>query len=271
VHPAPYPRVVAVFARLLDACVGTVGLSCGREDERLDAVLEGSVQRTGNRVRVTVQWIHVPTDAHLWSREYDRDLTDVLNLPRDVARAVAEEVQVRLTAEERARLASADSVNPAAYQEYLLGQHYLWRLDEENLARAIGHFEQSARLNPRYAPAYAGLSHAWWWRGIWGAVPFKQVESPSRTAALKAVELDPGLPRSVAVGGPHQVWPRVGLDRREAGVHTRSGDRPQQRRRALLFGDVVHGDRLPGRVDRPHEANRGARSALGNRSVSWAA
>jgi TolB-like protein/DNA-binding winged helix-turn-helix (wHTH) protein len=162
----------------------------------VDAVLEGSVQRTSDRVRVSLQLIHAPTDAHLWSREYERELTDVLKLQSDVARAVADEVQARVTAEERARLASAGSVTPAAYQEFLLGQHYLWRLNEEDLARAIGHFEQSVRLDPSSAAAYAGLSHAWWWRGIWGATTFKQVESPSRAAAVKALELDPGLPEA---------------------------------------------------------------------------
>jgi TolB-like protein/DNA-binding winged helix-turn-helix (wHTH) protein len=162
----------------------------------VDAVLEGSVQRTGDRVRVSLQLIHAATDAHLWSREYERELTDVLKLQSDVARAVADEVQARVTAEERARLASAGSVTPAAYQEFLLGQHYLWRLNEEDLARAIGHFEQSLRLDPDSAAVYAGLSHAWWWRGIWGATTFKQVESPSRAAAVKALELDPGLPEA---------------------------------------------------------------------------
>ena len=162
----------------------------------VDAVLEGSVQRSGDRVRVSVQLIHVSTDAHLWAREYQRELTDVLKLQSDVAGAVAEEVRARVTAEERARLASAGSVNPAAYQEFLLGRHYLWRLTEEDLARAIGHFEQSVRLDPRYAAAYAGLSHAWWWRGIWGATTFEQVRSPSRAAAFKALELDPGLPEA---------------------------------------------------------------------------
>ena len=167
----------------------------------VDAVLEGSVQRIGDRVRVSVQLIHAATDAHLWAREYERELTDVLKLQSDVARAVADEVQARVTAEERARLAPAGSVNPAAYQEFLLGQHYLWRLTEEDLARAIAHFEESVRVDPNYAASYAGLSHAWWWRGIWGATTFKQVESPSRAAAVKALELDPGLPEAhVSIG-----------------------------------------------------------------------
>ena len=159
----------------------------------VDAIVEGSVQRTGDRVRISVQLVHAATDTHLWAREYERDLTDILKLQGEVARAVAEEIQVQITAEERARLASAGSVDPAAYQEYLLGQHYLWRLNEEDLTRAIEHFERATRLDGRYAAAYAGLSHAWWWRGVWGAKTPKQVKSPSRAAALRALELDPQL------------------------------------------------------------------------------
>ena len=159
----------------------------------VDAIVEGSVLRTGDRVRISVQLIHAATDTHLWAREYERDLTDILKLQGEVSRAVAEEIQVQITAEERARLASAAVVDPAAYQEYLLGQHYLWRLNEEDLSRAIDHFEQATRLDDRYAAAYAGLSHAWWWRGVWGAKSAKQVEAQSRAAALRALELDPQL------------------------------------------------------------------------------
>lgn len=159
----------------------------------VDAIVEGSVQRIDDRVRISVQLIHAPTDTHLWAREYERDLTDILELQGEVARAVAEEIQVQITAEERARLTSAGSIDPAAYQEYLLGQYYLWRLSEEDLARAVGHFERATRLEPGYAAAYAGLSHAWWWRGVWGTKTPKQVKSQSRAAALRALQLDPRL------------------------------------------------------------------------------
>jgi TolB-like protein/DNA-binding winged helix-turn-helix (wHTH) protein/Flp pilus assembly protein TadD len=159
----------------------------------VDAVVEGSVQRSGDRVRINVQLVHAPTDTHLWARQYERELTDVLKLQADVARAVVEEIQVHITAEERARLASANVVNAAAYQEYLLGQHYLWRLDEEDLTRAISHFDEAIRLDPAYAAAHAGLSHAWWWRGVWGAKTLKQVEAPSRAAARTALQLDGAL------------------------------------------------------------------------------
>ena len=156
-------------------------------------MIEGSVQRTGDRVRISTQLIHAPTDTHLWAREYERELTDILKLQSEVARAVAEEIRIQVTAEERARMASAGTVNPAAHQEYLLGQYHLWKLTEEHLARAVDHFERATHLDPGYAAAHAGLSHAWWWRGMWGAKTFKEVEVPSRTAARKALELDPRL------------------------------------------------------------------------------
>ena len=132
----------------------------------VDAIVEGSVQRSSDRVRVSVQLIHAATDTQLWAREYERDLTDILKLQGEVARAIAGEIQVRLTAEERARLTSPGAVNPAAYLEYLLGQHYLWRLTEEDLTRAIEHFDRAIGLDASYAAAHAGLSHAWWWRGV---------------------------------------------------------------------------------------------------------
>jgi hypothetical protein len=86
-----------------------------------DAVIEGSVQLTGDRVRISIQFIHAPTDTHVWAREYERELTDILKLQSEVARAVSEEIRIQVTAEERARLASAGTANPNAYQEYLLG------------------------------------------------------------------------------------------------------------------------------------------------------
>jgi TolB-like protein/DNA-binding winged helix-turn-helix (wHTH) protein/Tfp pilus assembly protein PilF len=159
----------------------------------VDAVIEGSVQRTGDRVKISTQLIHAPTDAHLWAREYERELKDILKLQSEVARAVAEEIRVQVTAEERARMASAGTVNPAAHQEYMLGQYHLWKLTEEHLAQAVEHFKRATQLDPGYAAAHAGLSHAWWWRGIWGEKTTKEVEAPSRAASRRALELDPRL------------------------------------------------------------------------------
>ena len=181
----------------------------------VDAVIEGSVQHTGDRVRIALQLIHGPTDTHLWAREYERELTDILTLQSEVARSVAEEIRIQVTAEERARMASSGTVNPSAYQEYLLGQYHLWKLTEEHLARAVDHFERATRLDPGYASAYAGLSHAWWWRGVWGAKTLKEVEIPSRAAARKALELDPQLAEAhVSMGRMRYVdWDWTGAER----------------------------------------------------------
>jgi hypothetical protein len=124
----------------------------------VDAVIEGSVQRTGDRVRVRVQLLHAPTDTHLWAREYERELTDVLKLQSEVARSVAEEIRVQITPEERARMASAGRVDSAAHDEYLLGRYLLWKFIEDDRLRAIDHFNRALQIDPAYAAAYAGLS-----------------------------------------------------------------------------------------------------------------
>jgi tetratricopeptide (TPR) repeat protein len=166
----------------------------------VDAVLEGSVQRRGNRVKISLQLIHAPSDTHLWAREYERELTDVLNLQGEVASAVADEIRIQVTPEERARMASGISVDPAAHQEYLVGRYHLWRYDEENLKQAIAHFERATQIDPQYAAAHAGLSHAWWALGVYGStVNPRNAESPSRTAALKALELDVNLAEAYVV------------------------------------------------------------------------
>ncbi|MGH9839333.1 MAG: protein kinase domain-containing protein [Blastocatellia bacterium] len=158
----------------------------------VDAVIEGSVQRDGGRVKITARLIRVVNETPLRSFDYERELADVLKLQSDVARAVANEIQIQVTAEERARLASARRVNPEAHEAYLLGRYYMRRQHEADLKLAIGHFERAIQLDASYAAAWAGLSVAWLQRGIWGATPFRDVEPPARQAAVKALEFDAG-------------------------------------------------------------------------------
>jgi serine/threonine protein kinase/tetratricopeptide (TPR) repeat protein len=166
----------------------------------VDAVIEGTVQRSGGRVRVSARLISAATDSPVWMRNYNRDLGDVLKLQSEVARAVADEIRIQVTPEERARLAAARNINPQAHEAYLLGRHRL-RTNEEDLRQAIGHFERAIQLVPDYAAAYAGLSRAWTTRGVFGAKNRKEVMPLARDAALKAVELDPQLPEAhVALG-----------------------------------------------------------------------
>jgi tetratricopeptide (TPR) repeat protein len=156
-------------------------------------------QRFLRFVRIGIQLIHAPTDTHLWARDYERESSDILKLQAEVARAVSEEIRVQVTPEERAKMAAAASVNPAAHQEYLIGRYHLWRESEENLKQSIAHFERATELDPGYAGAYAGLAQAWWLRGMFGPMGLKAVESPSRAAARKALQLDDRLAEAYVV------------------------------------------------------------------------
>lgn len=124
----------------------------------VDAVLEGSVLRVDDQVRITVQLIHVPTDTHLWSGSFDRELRDVLALHSDVARAVADEVHAVLTPEESRRLASTREVDPRALEHYVRGR-YLWNQREEDALReALSEFRAALEVDPTYAQAWAGIA-----------------------------------------------------------------------------------------------------------------
>ncbi|MEK6325095.1 MAG: protein kinase [Acidobacteriota bacterium] len=201
----------------------------------VDAVIEGTVQRSGGRVRVTAKLIPAATDSPLWVREYERDLSDVLKLQSEVARAVADEIRIQVTPEERARLAAARNINPQAHEAYLLGRHHL-RTNEEDLRRAIGHFERAIQLEPDYAAAYAGLSNAWSTRGVFGAKNRKEVAPLARDAALKAVALDHQLPEAhIALGAvktndwdwagaEQEITRALELDPNNAGAHQEYAD-----------------------------------------------
>jgi serine/threonine protein kinase/Flp pilus assembly protein TadD len=169
-------------------------------DLKVDAVIEGTVRRSGGRVRITAKLIPAATDSPLWSREYERGLGDALKLQSDVARAIADEIRIQITPEERTRLASARNIDPKAHDAYLLGRNHL-RTNEEDLRQAIEHFNRAIQLEPEYAAAYAGLSQAWTSRGTFGAKSLKETMSFARDAAVQAVKLDPQLPEAhIALG-----------------------------------------------------------------------
>ena len=159
----------------------------------VDAVIEGTVQRAGGRVVVTAKLIPAATDSPVWAREYNRDLSDVLKLQAEVARAIADEVRIQVTADERARFAAVRSINPQAHELYLLGRLHLSKNNRDDWAEAIKNFEQAKNVVPDYAEAYAGLSDALLQQAIFGVKPFKEAVPPARDAALKAIGLNEGL------------------------------------------------------------------------------
>ena len=156
----------------------------------VDAILEGSVQRVGSAVRITVQLIRASTGTHLWARAYERDAADVLKLEAEIAQTIAQEIQAHLTPEEARRLASARRISPDAREAFLLGGYHGAKGNEADVRQAIEYFQRAIQLQPDYAVAYAWLSGAWSWLRTGG---FTYDEVAMRTAAAKATELDPDL------------------------------------------------------------------------------
>jgi eukaryotic-like serine/threonine-protein kinase len=177
----------------------------------VDAIVEGSVQRVGGRVRITAQLIRAATDKHLWAREYERDAADVLKLEAEIARTIAQEIQAHLTPEETRRLASARSISPDAREAFLLGRYHHFKDNEADLRQAIEYFQQAIRLQPDYAAAYAGLSST---ARLLKTRGFTHEEGAARTAAVKAIELDPNLgeAHSAMAGLKFDDWDWAGAE-----------------------------------------------------------
>jgi TolB-like protein/DNA-binding winged helix-turn-helix (wHTH) protein/Tfp pilus assembly protein PilF len=159
----------------------------------VDGIVEGSVQRSGSKVRVTAQLIYAPTDTHLWAESYERDLQDILSLEDEVSRDIANQVKLRLTPEEQARLSSSATVSPQAYESYLQGLYYWNMRTEEGLNKSVAYFRDAIDKDPRYARAYAGLALSYVVMSGYNLLPKNQAFPPAKVAALKALELDDGL------------------------------------------------------------------------------
>jgi TolB-like protein/tetratricopeptide (TPR) repeat protein len=157
----------------------------------VDTVVEGSVLRQGNQVRITAQLIDARTDHHLWARSYVRDLNDVLTLQAEVARTIAGQIRLAVTPEERARLARPRTVDPDAQELYLQGMQ---ALGTGNPGSAIGYFQKAIDKDPNYAQAYAALANGYGWMGEAGWMPYSEAFPKEKTAAIKAIALDEALP-----------------------------------------------------------------------------
>jgi TolB-like protein/DNA-binding winged helix-turn-helix (wHTH) protein/cytochrome c-type biogenesis protein CcmH/NrfG len=181
------------------------------QELNVDALLEGAVGRSGNRVRVTVHLAQVSPERQLWTEEYDRSIRDVLSLQDEIARAVAHELQLELSSQERARLSRPRPLHPEAHANYLRGQSvlagaagHLSRLaskrqyTEQDIQAAIAYFKSAIEEDPGYAQAYAGLARAYIHLGtpVWGGRSSKQTLPDAKEAATTALKLDPSLPEA---------------------------------------------------------------------------
>lgn len=157
----------------------------------VDAVVEGSVVRSGDRVRVTAQLIEAQSDRHLWAKSYERDSRDVMALQDNLARDIATEIRANLTPVERKRLANSKLVDPQAYDAYLRGRYFWNRRTEAELHKAKEYFQQAIAKDPTFAPAYSGLADTYFYLSyFWGHIPPREGMPIAKAMALKAIELD---------------------------------------------------------------------------------
>jgi TolB-like protein/Tfp pilus assembly protein PilF len=152
----------------------------------VDAVVDGSVQRSGDRVRISAQLIYAPNDSHLWANSYERDLRDILTLQKEVAREITREVKVSLAPQEQARLAAAQPVNPQAYEAFLHARYYLERWSADDAKKAEQYFLLASQEDPNWPLPYGGLAETY---TFYGGEDLPR----AREAATKALELDQSL------------------------------------------------------------------------------
>ena len=165
---------------------------------KVEAVVSGSVLRSGDRVRITAALIRASTGQQLWAKNYERSLGDVLDLENEVARAIAGEVQAKVTPQEKLRLARNRSVNADAYDAYLQGRYYYNRFTVDGFSKSIEHFEKAIELDPGYASAYAGFADALASLDQIGAARHEDVHPQALEAASKALAMDDSLPEAHA-------------------------------------------------------------------------
>ncbi len=222
------------------------------EELGVDAVIEGSVLRAGDSVRVTAQLIEASTDQYLWADNFDRELRDILTLYSDVARAIAQEIEIAVTPEEETRLASVRPVNPEAHDAYLKGSYHWKKLTREDLDTARALFRAGPGEGPFLRPGLRGTRmglgcpQAWW-----AITPPYEAGPKAKEAALQAVELDDGSAGAHEALALVRMGYRLGLGRLRAGVAARPRARPQRRQHPRVLR------RLPGE----HRAHRRGHSA----------
>ena len=165
------------------------------QDLNVDAVVEGSVVRSGDRVRITAQLIRASTDEHLWAESYEGDIRDSLGLQNKVARTIAEQIRIEVTPQEERGLETAKTIDPGAYENYLRGRFFWNERTTDGLEHAVEYFNQAIAKDPTYARAYSGLADTYALLGDWqyAAMTTKEALPRAKAAAKKALELDQTL------------------------------------------------------------------------------
>jgi serine/threonine protein kinase/TolB-like protein len=167
----------------------------------VDAVVEGSVQRAGDKITVAVRLIDASTEQHLWTGNYNRDLRDVLTVQNEVATAITQAIQIKLTPQEQSRLSRARPINPAVYDDFLRGRYYLNRQTKADNESAIQSLNRAVSSDPEFAAGWAELAQAYVWKLFLFAPDEKDLQEKAFVAVEKALALDPDLPEAYLARG----------------------------------------------------------------------
>jgi TolB-like protein/tetratricopeptide (TPR) repeat protein len=174
------------------ASVQQDAVAAGRE-QKVDAVLDGNIQRSGDKVRVAVRLVRVGDGVGIWTDQFDAPMTDIFAVQDSISERVASALAVRLSGEEKGLLTRRNTQNPEAYRLYLLGRYHLNRLTDEGFRKGLDYFQRAIDEDPKYAMAYAGLADAYISLGDFDALPPKETFPKAKQAALQALELDEHL------------------------------------------------------------------------------
>jgi serine/threonine-protein kinase len=173
----------------------------------VDAVVEGSVTRVGDEVRINAQLIDARVDRHIWAQTFERKSSDVLALQADMASAIASAINVQLTPREQSRFAAAPTVDPAAHDAYLKGRYFFNRPSDENLKKAMAQFDTAIALSPDFAPAYSGLSDTYAWAAFnEGFISAADAKPKAKKTAERAVALDSMSAEAHTSLGVYKAW-----------------------------------------------------------------
>jgi serine/threonine-protein kinase len=182
----------------------------------VDALLEGSVRKSGDTVRITAQLVYASTGYNLWSETYQRKMKDVFGIQEEISRSIVDALRIQLAGEHQAPLVTRTSNNFEAYHFYLQGRYHWKKLTEQGLQKAVECFEAAIAQDPKYAQAHAGSSYAYSLAGFYGALNPKKLMAKAKAAAVAAVELDDTRPEAHAALGLARFlydWDRVEAER----------------------------------------------------------
>ncbi|MGD0754446.1 MAG: hypothetical protein ABR927_05225 [Bacteroidales bacterium] len=167
----------------------------------VSSILEGSVQKMGNDVRITAQLIDARTDVHLWSETYDRNISDIFSIQSEVAQNVARELKATLTSKEKGQIEKNQTKNVEAYNLYLQGRFFWNTRTKDGLNRSLEYFEKAITTDPDYALAYSGLADAYFIQAYWGWIPWNEGVAKSKESVLRALDIDKNLAEAHTVFG----------------------------------------------------------------------